>query len=70
MMKMALYTGMRRGEILKLKWQDVDFQRGFIFISDPKGGPDQKIPLNDTAKDLLETVPKTKSPYVFPGPQW
>lgn len=68
MMKMALYTGMRRGEILKLKWQDVDFQRGFIFISDPKGGPDQKIPLNDSAREILEGVPKTKSHYVFPGP--
>ena len=66
-MKMALYTGMRRGEMFKLKWNDVKFETGFIHIRDPKGGPDQKIPLNDAAKQLLQTHPRTKSPYVFPG---
>ena len=68
MMKIALFTGMRRGEILNLKWSDVDFHRGFIKIRDPKGGPDQKIPLNDAARKILTAVPNTKSPYVFPGP--
>ncbi|NIO20082.1 MAG: tyrosine-type recombinase/integrase, partial [Candidatus Aenigmarchaeota archaeon] len=67
MMKMALFTGMRRGELFKLKWKDVDFQRGFINIRDPKGGSDQRIPLNDGARDLLESHLRTDSPYVFPG---
>jgi len=38
MMKMALYTGMRRGELFRLKWEDINFDRGFIDIVDPKGG--------------------------------
>jgi len=67
MMKLALFTGMRRGEMFKLKWKDVDFNRGFITIKDSKGGPDQKIPLNDAAQDLLESHPRTKSRFVFPG---
>jgi integrase len=68
LMKMALYTGMRRGELFKLKWDDIDFDRGFIRIRDPKGGIDQHIPLNDLARDVLKAHPKTKkSPYVFPG---
>jgi integrase len=67
MMKLALFTGMRRGEMFKLKWRDVDFNRGFINIRDPKGGPDQKIPINDVARDLLKSHPRTKSKYVFPG---
>jgi integrase len=68
MMLMALYTGMRRGELFKLKWSDIDFNRGFISIRDPKGGPDQKIPLNDAARKILENHPKhKKSPYIFPG---
>jgi integrase len=67
MMKMALFTGMRRGELFKLKWENINFDRGFINILDPKGGPDEKIPLNDAARELLENHPKTKSPYVFPG---
>lgn len=65
-MKMALFTGMRQGELFKLKWKDIDFEKGFITLRDPKGGPDQKIPLNVPAKTLLELHPKT-SPYVFPG---
>jgi len=67
LMRMALFTGMRRGELFKLKWNDIDFDRGFIHIRDPKGGPDQKIPLNDAAKEILENHPKGKSPFVFPG---
>ncbi|MBC8179921.1 site-specific integrase [candidate division KSB1 bacterium] len=67
MMKLALFTGMRRGEMFKLKWSDIDFERGFISLVDPKGGPDQKIPLNDGARTLLGVTSKTTSPYVFPG---
>jgi integrase len=67
MMKMALFTGLRRGELFKLKWEHVDFDRRFIFIVDPKGGTDEKIPLNDIARALLESHPRTESPYVFPG---
>ena len=53
-MKMVLFTGMRRGELFKLQWQDVDFDRGFIHIRDPKGGQDQKIPLNVATRQLLQ----------------
>ncbi len=66
-MKLALFTGMRRGEMFKLKWKDIDFDRGFISIIDPKGGPDQKIPLNKNARNLLQSHPKNRSKFVFPG---
>jgi integrase len=63
-MKMALFTGMRRGELMKLRWRDVDFDRRFIHILNPKGGVSVKIPLNDQARKILEDHPKT-SDYVF-----
>jgi integrase len=67
-MKMALFTGMRRGELFKLIWEDVDFDRGFIHIRQPKGGKDQTIPLNQSARELLENLPRlADSPFVFPG---
>jgi len=66
-MRLVLFTGMRRGELFKLKWSHVDFDRGFINIIDPKGGPSQKIPLNASARDLLESHPRSDSEYVFPG---
>jgi len=68
LMKLALYTGIRRGEMFKLKWDDVDFQRNFIRIREPKGGEDQIVPLNESARELLLNRPRFKdSPYVFPG---
>ena len=59
-MRMALFTGMRRGELFKLQWNDVDFERCFITIGhDPKGGVSQKIPLNDEARAVLKSHPQT-----------
>jgi integrase len=66
MMKLALFNGMRRGEMLRLKWSDIDNNRGFILIRGPKGGQDQKIPLNNAAREIFEEQPKI-SEYVFPG---
>jgi integrase len=65
MMRMALFTGMRRGEMFKLKWNDVDFEHRFIYLRDPKGVEDQKIPMNETAKNILQNHPRGKSEYVF-----
>ena len=69
LMKMALFTGMRRGELFKLRWEDVDFNRAFIHIRQPKGGKDQTIPLNQAARQVLERHPRADSPFVFPGRQ-
>jgi integrase len=66
MMLTALYTGMRKGEILKLEWKDLDFERGFIHIRGPKGGQDARIPLNDPARAVFEKLPRTHE-LVFPG---
>jgi integrase len=67
LMKLCLFTGMRRGELFNLQWNDIDFNRGFIKIRDPKGKKDEEIPLNDSARELLKSHEKTKSPYVFPN---
>ncbi len=68
MMKLALLTGMRRGEMFKLKWKHIDTERGFVTLRDPKGGgQNQTIPLNDSARELLENHSRTQSPFVFPG---
>jgi integrase len=62
----ALYTGMRKGEILHLKWDDVDFEHGFIHIRGPKGGQDQKIPLNEAGREVFEKLPRSHE-LIFPG---
>jgi len=65
-MKLALYTGMRRAEMFKLQWKDIDLHRGFIHIRDPKGKISQKIPLNEATKEIFDAHPHT-SEFVFPG---
>jgi integrase len=68
MMLLALFSGMRRNEMFRLQWSDIDFDRGFIHIRDPKGGVDQTIPLNDAARELLSNHAKVEgSTFVFPG---
>jgi integrase len=68
LLKMALLTGMRRGELFKLKWDDVDFNRKFIAITESKGGKDSIIPLNHEAEKLLLSIHRLPlSPFVFPG---
>ena len=67
MMLMALNTGMRRGELLKLQWDDINLNTGFITIRAPKGGRDAMIPLSQKARELLESINRTESPFVFPG---
>jgi len=66
-LKLALYTGMRRGEMFNLMWDDINWEREYILIRNPKGGVDSKIPLNDSARKLLESHPRTNSHYIFPG---
>lgn len=67
LIKLALFTGMRRGELFRLKWTDVDLDNGFITIQGPKGGKSQKIPINSMAMDVLKNHPQTASEYLFPG---
>lgn len=66
LIKFALFTGLRRGEIFKLSWDDVDFERGIITLKDPKSGKTQNIPVSMEALEILRTLEVT-SPFVFPG---
>lgn len=72
-MRLALATGMRRSELYRLRWDDCLFDRGLIRIVGPKGGRDVLIPMNATARRVLENIPritttdKEQSSWVFPG---
>jgi integrase len=70
---MALNTGMRRGEILSLKWDNVDRENGFILLDHTKNGERREIPINATLRTTLEELFKGTAkkprridvPYVF-----
>ncbi|MBL7132382.1 MAG: tyrosine-type recombinase/integrase [Candidatus Omnitrophica bacterium] len=62
----ALNTGMRKGEILGLKWQYIDFRLGIIYLLDTKNKEKREVPMNDMTKQaLLKTRRNPNSPYVF-----
>jgi len=65
----ALNTGLRRGEIFSLKWTDVDFQRGRLVIRKTKASKERFVPMNATVKELLRSIPRLLSDYVFPSPK-
>ena len=64
----ALNTGMRRGEILKLKWENVDLRHGFILLENQmtKNGERREIPINDTLRGVLQALTRRLDvPYLF-----
>ncbi len=51
----GLYTGARRGELLRLTWADVNFESGTIALFRPKVGNSSRLPLHPRlAEELLE----------------
>lgn len=65
---MYLLTGMRKSELLGVKWKDVDFERKEIRLADTKAGRVHYVPLSSSAEKILKEMPRTlKNPYVFAG---
>lgn len=66
-----LTTGARTGEILSATWQQVDFERKTIDLSDTKNGERRVLPLVEPALSLLLAHGKVRhlhSDLVFPAP--
>lgn len=52
----ALNTGMRRGEVLALKWSSTDFKRRVITVEHSKNGEKRTIPMSNTIFTLLRGI--------------
>ena len=50
---LSLHTGVRRGEIFKLCWRDIDFEHRVVLLKDAKSGGDERIPLSKSAAEIL-----------------
>jgi len=65
--RLALFVGARRNEVLTLKWENVDMERGVLDLDDSKTGA-KPIILNAPARQLLARLPRISgNPHVFPG---
>lgn len=63
---LAIFTGMRRGEILNLKWADTDFKKDVIYLENTKNGENREVFMSAIVKNALIRIPKHQSsPYLF-----
>lgn len=66
LVEFALETAMRRGEMLSLKWSNVDYSKQIAFIADSKNGESRYVPLSKYAVKILQDLPKSIDGRVFP----
>jgi len=69
LIKAAIYTGLRKGDLLNLKWSDVNLERGFLIYREQKKRERLGFKyLNNDMIELLMGIPKGESDYIFLGP--
>lgn len=67
-LKLYLLTGLRRGELLGLRWRDIDFERREIRLADTKAGRSHTVAITEPAERILRSLPRgIGNAYVFPG---
>ncbi|MFB9140923.1 tyrosine-type recombinase/integrase [Maritalea porphyrae] len=67
---MALFTGMRRGELMKLRWENVNLETRTLYLPKTKNGDPLMLPMSNFLTDLLKErhARATSLDWVFPGP--
>jgi integrase len=63
--RLLILTGCRLGEVLNLRWRDVDFERGVLNLSDSKTGQ-KKVLLSSSAIEILTKLERSGD-YVVAG---
>ena len=68
MVLMCMYTGCRRQEACKLRWEDVNFKTGALTFLDTKNGTDHHFPIGDHLLSILkERWLLRENDWVFPA---
>lgn len=62
---LALETAMRRGELLSLRWENIDLAKQVAFLPDTKNGDSRSVPLSKAAVGLLQGLPRSIDGRVF-----
>lgn len=57
-LKALLFTGSRLGEVLSLRWEDVDRKRGVITIHQQKTSKTKSIPISSALDEVLSALPE------------
>ena len=64
---MAMTTGMRKAELLNLRWCDVDFDKGLAFLGDTKNGEQRYCPIPDFVTGELKPFREIGAGLLFPS---
>lgn len=64
--RLLLFTGARKSEILAARWENVDVERRILTVPLSKSGRARHIPLSDAALQVLAEIPH-KSEWIFPS---
>jgi integrase len=64
--RLLILTGARLREILHLRWQEIDLERGLAFLPDSKTGR-KTLTLSRPALRILSELPRMASPFVIAG---
>jgi integrase len=68
--KLLLYTGARKREILDARWENLDLANRVLKVPISKSGKPRFIVLSDVAVDLLRTIPRRPDvPWIFFNPK-
>jgi len=57
---LALFTGQRRGDVLRMMWRDID-QQGLILVRQGKTGKRLWIPLHSRLREILAEIPRSST---------
>ena len=68
--RVLLFTGARKREILNARWEHIDFERGILTVPRSKSGKPRYIQLPALAIEALHRQPREEAqPWVFPSPR-
>jgi integrase len=68
-LELALDTGLRRGELLSLRWENVDLKNRMIRVEHSKNGERRDVPMTDRVFAILQVLPRrVDTAYLFANP--
>ena len=62
---LAITTGARKGELTKLRWNDIDFDRRTAYVATTKNGQPKVLPLTDSVMRELQIFDTKDSSLIF-----
>jgi len=67
LVEVALFTGLRASNLFSLQWSHIDLDAAVYTAPFSKNGFALRLEMHSRVREILATLPRNGSPYVFPG---